>query len=930
MSLAQALIMLAANIANSGVATEPLPAWVVPAAEVPPSSSTTLWQVIDHQVRFDHGEMWFYDHYRLHVTAVSQLAQSGSLNLEWSPDHGRAIIHAVTIWRGGKPIDALKAGAHFEILRREKQLEAQVLDGQLSATMQIPGVQVGDTVEIQASVTSSDPTLQGHAAITLPLLTKPLEVGFGRSRLVWRDDDHQHWAITGTGATPVERDLGDWHEVVVTMPLPQQADTPPQAPGRFTLAPQIETSDFTDWQSVSRIWAGLYDTAEPSAQIAPGGDLDHAMAAIAAASPDPRHRIAAAIQLVQDKIRYFAVTLGNGNVVPQPPEQTWANRLGDCKAKTLLLLAMLHKLGIAAEPVLANLGNGDAVHSRVPSTSAFNHVFVMAHVDGHALWLDGTGVGTRLDDLDDVPDYHWVLPIRSAGAELIEAAPTAPARVQFAATIDDDVRGGFQAFGTRHVEITLQGNTAGTVDQQVAAMDPEARADYLRQLIGNARISGDFLRPQYSFDRAAARTTISADGIIQEWWSRADRRFTYDPGLIELRKFPDRGRSIWSNVPIAGDGPGNMALAYTVYLPRDGADITMIGLPSVATKTVAIRASLDQGTWHYDVTGTDDGRETAADSLPELRKSLADMFPKRPRLRTAPGYPLTWQIAAEAQRNHLYDHVEAIIAQWIAEKPTDPARPFARASFYDSIRNRDKAISAWTALLALKADKTYYRARARQYRAVGRDAEAEADLRAANALDPTDLDILSSLALVLARQGKADAALHLLDSGLNSASDAYADYLAIKANVLVQSGQGDAAIAAIDDALSEHPDKAKLLNTRCWIKGLLNRDLAAAADDCTRAIQQSETARWAPLDSRGLIHFRQGDYAAAITDLDAALDAAPAAPGSYFLRALAEQALGKTDAARADYAAAQFLGPEVIRDDGRFGLVWQDKVAVRH
>src|SRR6185437_5165683 len=96
------------------------------------------------------------------------------------------------------------------------------------------------------------------------------------------------------------------------------------------------------------------------------------VAKIRARETDPKRRAAAALSLVQDRVRYFANGMNGGNYVPQSPDKTWALGYGDCKAKTLLLLAILHELGIDAEPVLASIGAGDLVEVRLPAPEAFN------------------------------------------------------------------------------------------------------------------------------------------------------------------------------------------------------------------------------------------------------------------------------------------------------------------------------------------------------------------------------------------------------------------------------------------------------------------------------------------------------------------------------------------------------------------------------
>jgi len=65
------------------------------------------------------------------------------------------------------------------------------------------------------------------------------------------------------------------------------------------------------------------------------------------------------------------------------------------------------------------------------------------------------------------------------------------------------------------------------------------------------------------------------------------------------------------------------------------------------------------------------------------------------------------------------------------------------------------------------------------------------------------------------------------------------------------------------------------------------------------------------LDSRGLVHYKRGDFEAALADYDAAL-AINAERGHYmFGRALALQALGRADEASAAFAAAEQREPGV-------------------
>ena len=75
---------------------------------------------------------------------------------------------------------------------------------------------------------------------------------------------------------------------------------------------------------------------------------------------------------MQEDIRYLLNGLDGGNYIPQDVATTWEKKYGDCKAKTLILLALLDQLGIVAEPVLASVEAGNAVPVSLPLPGAFD------------------------------------------------------------------------------------------------------------------------------------------------------------------------------------------------------------------------------------------------------------------------------------------------------------------------------------------------------------------------------------------------------------------------------------------------------------------------------------------------------------------------------------------------------------------------------
>jgi tetratricopeptide (TPR) repeat protein len=929
-SLLSALLTGAASPAMAGEQPlyQPAPGWVAatPAADVPDTGPTL--RVVDVQKRIDHGTVWTYAATARRIDTPEGLARSGTVTLSWAPDHGDLIVHGVTILRGGERIDAMAGDKRFTVLRREAKLESLQLNGTLTATLSIEGLQVGDVVETRYSVTEKDPAMQGHVGTGAPLLAQPAQLGFGRVRVLWNEADRLRWKTYLGDVIPGEKQQpGGWHEWLVTLPVARQPDQAAQVPGRYIRPAMVEFSDFADWADVSRTMMPLYRVDVPSAAITTGGDLDKQVAAIAAATPDPRKRTAMALQMVQDKVRYFAVAMNGGNLVPQTPEQTWAMRYGDCKAKTLLLLAVLHKLGIEAEGALANLGNGDLVHDRLPSVAAFDHIMVLAHVGGSVLWLDGTGLGSREADLDDVPAYGWVLPLRSGGADLLQAPPRPPARPMSEVHFSIDMRGGVGLAAPFQVTLTMRGGLAGQINTALANLDKEGKAELLRRLLGSGQSNRIFVQPQFTYDPVAGGGSITAIGVAQSGWRRADSRYTFDTGLARAGQYPDRSRSIWQAVPVALGRPQYSVVEESFQLPRRGAGITQQGGPDGQRSYPAggsnrVHAELRDGVWRLSLEERRGGGEVPAADIPAMRQQDADFVAKMPSLRTDAGYPAPWQNVEASKRDHLFDQTVTILGQWIDEKPEDAERWHLRANFYVEIFERQKAIADLDKALGLKSDKVLYRERASLYEAVGDRARALADFRAAFDLDPSDQTSLSRLTFAESVSGAGDAALTRLNGLIANGGEREPFYRSRKAEVLALRGDKAGAVAEVDAALAKRPSNAGLLNDRCWIKGLLAVDLDNAAADCSRAIQIGGNNPGTALGSRGLVLLRQHRAKEAVADFNQALDLRPNQSLYYFLRALAQRDAGDAEAAKGDLASARLLNPALEQYYAGFGLKW--------
>ncbi len=903
---------------------EPAPSWVLPAPPIKQGASgLPVIALLDQQTRIADGTVWSYREFGSRAVSAAALAQMGTVTLNWQPFHGDLIVHRVDIVRDGQRIDVLKTGQKFNVIRREQGLEKLEMNGILTATLQVEGLRVGDVLDVAYSVSSKDPALKGGIQANEVALAEPFKVDFARARMLWPVGSPIRWKAYPTGLKPTESDTAGWHELSFALPAPKQADMPADAPKRFQTFPEIEASSFADWTAVSAVFAPLYQT---KGLIAAGTPLAQEVAQIRARETDPKRRAAAALALVQDRIRYFAEGMNGGNYVPQSPERTWSAGYGDCKAKTLLLLAMLHELGIDAEPVLASIGQGDLVAIRLPAPASFNHVLVHARIAGEDLWLDGTGRGSRLEDMSDTPAFRSVLPVREGGAPLMQLPTKAPALPTMVVAVDIDESAPIGMPAPFSATVQVHGGAADGLRVLAAQLDNEKLLPLaMLSLAGAAGPNAVPVTQKFDFDAAKGTATITVTGIARPAWRRQDHAYHLRPaiGIASLNLKSDRSRPAWKDIPVATGEPGNTLITTRLHLPDGGRGIALEGEASmdldVASRRYVRKANLTGGVLTIEEQNTNSGMELSPAELPAARAKLAAAQGRVLRLATGPDYTPPFQRMTAALRTHKLDELAALYTALIATKPDEAARYVNRANFYLASFQRSLALADLDKAVSLDGSVSTLLTRGGLLEMLGEKQKAAADFQAALAVDPSSKPALTGLGLLQIDAGQKDAALAPIDEHLATADEDKPDWLMIKAQLLARAHDADGALAAISEALAVKSANATFLNQRCWIKGTLAVQLDSALQDCTRAVELTEN-NTAQLDSRAMVYFRLNRLDEALADLNAALDRNPGASGSLYLRAVIERKLGKTQNANEDAANARLISPRIDEEYARWKI----------
>ena len=350
---------------------------------------------------------------------AERIAQFGA---EFDPAFQRLDVHFVRILRGQECIEHARPGA-FQLLRRETTLERLTLNGRLTASLVIPDLRVDDILEIGLTLYGNNPVLDGKYAgwMALDPFNPWLESRHRLVRPLARDIAIKQFNDPPERETAVRDgvEISRWN-FVGQKRREFEALTPPW----LVLAPVLQLSEFKNWNDVARLFAPSYESGDIPDTLT--RDIDR----LAATYAGPAERAAEWLRFVQQTLRYFALALGEGELVPRRLEAIWMSRFGDCKDAARLYIAGARRLGLDACAALVSTTHGLALHDFLPSPGVFNHCIVRLRLNDTTYWLDPT-LQTQSGSLANIYQgcAGWALPLTAETTQLESLGSAKPVHV---------------------------------------------------------------------------------------------------------------------------------------------------------------------------------------------------------------------------------------------------------------------------------------------------------------------------------------------------------------------------------------------------------------------------------------------------------------------------------------------------------------------
>lgn len=525
---------------------DPVPAWVERMVQLPPAITNSPLSVRLADVQFHVDEQSaYYMHRAFTANEASSLGALGQYEISFQPDYQRLQLHSLRILRGDTVIDKLQS-ADIRFLQREAGLAQGVYSGAITAAIVTDDVRTGDTLEVEYTVLGDNPVFGGkfsdNAAwdSAAPVALRRITVDMPeKRRLAYR--------TIGGGAAivPTERRSNGRRILRFEARNLPALVAEPYVPSDVAQERWIQFSELESWQEVKRWAQGLFDTPA-------GGEAVQAALRAAGATGTPQQQVSKVLEFVQNEIRYLSISVGENSHRPFPPEQVLQRRYGDCKDKSLLMVAMLRELGIAAEPVLVSTQLRKGLDQMLPSPILFDHAIVRVHVGGKTYFLDPTRLGQHglLERMGQAHGGAQVLVVGTAGNGLDTIAVQDDPDLITDKRTERVVLNDFEQPAQLEVRNEYVGNDAENIRVRLASLDAQQLRKAYESSIGRRYADFSMLAdPLISDDRVNNRLSISLRYSINKFLEKNDAGWLirykpvnlteqfYVPDLVK-RKYP--------------------------------------------------------------------------------------------------------------------------------------------------------------------------------------------------------------------------------------------------------------------------------------------------------------------------------------------------------------------------------------------------------
>lgn len=543
------------------------PEWASPLeitapTEVPEGkvSNGIYYAASDRHFRVETGEE--YGLFARQILNPAGVQDGSEISILFDPAYETIALHSVDVLRDGQWTPRLSKDI-VHVLQREEDMDNYIVHGRLTLIIRLPDIQSGDLIRYEFTRKGQNPIMDGHFSMSFGTAASEPR-GVIRVRLEEPPGRPLQLRFHGEGKEPVPTRTGnlvEWH-----IPDPPVVEFEKSIPNHLSVIPWVEVSGMKSWSEVVDWALPLYvdDSELPPdliERIESWKDLPAA------------ERASAALQLVQDEVRYLGDERGIFAYKPRPASEVFARRAGDCKEKVQLLRKILAHTGIDSHPVLVNSSWRQAIQHWLPSPYAFDHVILEIHAGENPVFVDPTRTGQR-GPLSRVfiPEYKLGLRLKPGETGLCSVMPDPSAHGRLLVEESMEIPSpGSDNPATLMIKTTATGRHAEYLRNTLSrnSLDELAR-DYLEYYSKKHPTIENLAPLKFHDDTESNRLIVEESYSIPGYWKLRDN--TLYQGIIPAQElenrlaFPDL---VTRKFPFAISHVENFEITTHVSLPFD-------------------------------------------------------------------------------------------------------------------------------------------------------------------------------------------------------------------------------------------------------------------------------------------------------------------------------------------------------------------------
>ena len=309
------------------------------------------------------------------VKTRSQLPLSFSATLQ-----DMQVIEAHTTTKEGKRIDVTQD--QIRLQQSPQSQSAPMFDDGKVMTVVFPGTDVGAVLHVHLRRTQKTPLFPGQFST---VEVSQLEDEYESAQVTVKAPAAMKLFVDAIDMPGGLVSANDGGTQVWRWSIAKVSARPPEigAVGSTDYSPRVAVTTFPSFDAAAKAYS---DRAAAKSAVTP--EIQQLADEITHGIPDKRAQAEALYRWVSSNIRYVAIFLDFGGVVPHAAKDIAAARYGDCKDHTTLLEALLAAKGIKSSPVLVNATKTYWNPQAAAAPGVFNHA--ITYVPEFHLFLDST------------------------------------------------------------------------------------------------------------------------------------------------------------------------------------------------------------------------------------------------------------------------------------------------------------------------------------------------------------------------------------------------------------------------------------------------------------------------------------------------------------------------------------------------------------